>query len=36
MPFIAFGTAALIYFILVFTSNRALDWLERRTKIPGL
>jgi len=34
-PFLAFGTAALIYFILVFTTNRLLDVLERRTRIPA-
>lgn len=33
-PFLAFGTAALIYFILVFTTNRLLDLLDRRTRIP--
>ncbi len=34
-PFIAFGAAALIYFVLVFTTNRLLDLLERRTRIPA-
>jgi polar amino acid transport system permease protein len=33
-PFLAFGAAALIYFVLVFTTNRLLDLLERRTRIP--
>jgi polar amino acid transport system permease protein len=33
-PFLAYGTAALIYFILVFTTNRLLDLLDRRTRIP--
>lgn len=33
-PFLAYGTAALIYFILVFASNRALDYLSERTKLP--
>src|SRR5512138_2857674 len=33
-PFLAYGTATLIYFILVFTTNRILDWVDRRTKIP--
>jgi len=33
-PFLAFGSAALIYFILVFTTNRLLDLLDRRTRIP--
>ena len=35
-PFLAYGAAALIYFILVFTVNRLLDWLQRRTQIPGM
>lgn len=33
-PFLAYGVAALIYFILVFSANRLLDWLERRTRLP--
>jgi len=33
-PFLAYGTAALIYFILVFTTNRLLDLLDRRTRTP--
>jgi polar amino acid transport system permease protein len=33
-PFLAYGTAALIYFILVFTTNRLLDLLDRKTRIP--
>jgi polar amino acid transport system permease protein len=33
-PFLAFGSAALIYFVLVFTTNRLLDLLDRRTRIP--
>ncbi len=33
-PFLAYGTAALIYFILVFTSNRLLDFLAARSRIP--
>jgi polar amino acid transport system permease protein len=32
-PFLAFGAAAIIYFILTFTTNRGLDWLERRYRI---
>ena len=32
-PFLAFGAAALIYFVLTFLTNRGLDWLERRYKI---
>lgn len=32
-PFMAFGAAALIYFILTFLTNRGLDWLERRYKL---
>jgi polar amino acid transport system permease protein len=35
-PFLAYGAAALIYFILVFATNRFLDWLQRRTQIPGM
>jgi len=33
-PFLAYGTAALIYFVLVFSTNRALDYLSERTKLP--
>jgi polar amino acid transport system permease protein len=33
-PLLAYGTAALIYFGLVFTTNRALDYLSERTKLP--
>ena len=33
-PFLAYGTAALIYFILVFATNRALDYLSTRSKLP--
>lgn len=33
-PFMAFGAAALIYFCLVFTTNRLLDLLADRTRIP--
>jgi polar amino acid transport system permease protein len=33
-PFLAFGSAALIYFVLVFTTNRLLDMLERGTRLP--
>jgi polar amino acid transport system permease protein len=29
-PFLAFGAAAIIYFILTFATNRGLDYLERR------
>lgn len=32
-PFMAFGAAALIYFILTFLTNRGLDWLERRYRL---
>jgi polar amino acid transport system permease protein len=31
----AFLVAALIYFILVFLTNRLLDYVERKTRIPG-
>lgn len=34
-PFLAFGTAAVIYFILVFSTNRLLDYLEQRTRLPA-
>jgi polar amino acid transport system permease protein len=34
-PFLAYGTATLIYFVLVFITNRLLDWLDRKTKIPA-
>lgn len=33
-PFLAFGAAALIYFVLVFLTNRGLDWLAEKTKLP--
>ena len=33
-PFLAYGTAALIYFALVFAVNRGLDHLSERTKLP--
>lgn len=33
-PFLAYGTATVIYFILVFLTNRLLDWLDKRTRIP--
>ena len=33
-PFVAYGTAALIYFVLVFAVNRGLDHLSERTKLP--
>jgi len=32
-PFLAFGAAAIIYFILTFLTNRGLDWLERHYRI---
>ncbi len=35
-PFLAYGSAALIYFVLVFSVNRLLDWLQKRTQIPGM
>ncbi|MCS7246773.1 MAG: amino acid ABC transporter permease [Anaerolineales bacterium] len=34
-PFLAFGAAALIYFILVFLANRGLDLLAEKTKLPN-
>jgi polar amino acid transport system permease protein len=33
-PFLAFGAAALIYFALVFLTNRALDTLAEKTRLP--
>jgi polar amino acid transport system permease protein len=33
-PFLAYGIAALIYFVLVFATNRALDYFSERTKLP--
>lgn len=33
-PFLAYGTAALIYFVLVFATNRGLDYLSARSKLP--
>jgi polar amino acid transport system permease protein len=33
---LAFSIAALIYFVLVFITNRGLDWVERRTRIPSM
>jgi len=34
-PFLAFGTAAAIYFLLTFFTNRVLDLVEYRTRIPA-
>ena len=34
-PFLAFGTAAVIYFLLTFLTNRVLDLVEHRTRIPA-
>ncbi len=34
-PFLAYGSAALIYFVLVFGTNRLLDLLEQKTRIPS-
>ena len=33
-PLLAFLAAAVIYFVLVFLTNRIIDFVERRTKIP--
>jgi len=33
-PLLAFGAAALIYFVLVFMTNRGLDWLSAKTRLP--
>ncbi|HSF83921.1 MAG TPA: amino acid ABC transporter permease [Anaerolineales bacterium] len=32
-PFVAFGAAAAIYFVLTFLANRSLDYFERRYRI---
>ena len=34
-PFLAFITAGLIYFLLVFITNRLLDGLEKRVRLPA-
>ena len=34
-PFLAYITAAVIYFLLVFITNRLLDRLENRLRIPS-
>jgi len=34
-PFLAFGVAAAIYFLLTFITNRLLDSVERRVRIPS-
>ena len=34
-PFLAFITAGLIYFLMVFITNRLLDRLEKRVRIPA-
>jgi len=34
-PFLAYVTVAVIYFLLTFTTNRGLDALEKRIRIPG-
>lgn len=34
-PFLAFGSAALIYFILTFITNRSLEAVQRRFRIPS-
>ncbi len=33
-PLLAYGTAAVIYFVLVFATNRFLDYVSERTKLP--
>ncbi|MBN1266168.1 MAG: amino acid ABC transporter permease [Anaerolineales bacterium] len=35
-PFLAFGSAAFLYFIMTFLVNRGLDRLEKNLEIPGL
>lgn len=34
-PFIAFGAAALLYFVMTFVAGRLLDFVENKTAIPG-
>ncbi len=34
-PFLAYATAAVIYFVLVLTTTQLLDWLERKLRIPA-
>jgi polar amino acid transport system permease protein len=34
-PFIAFGVAALLYLAMTFSAARLLDFVERKTEIPG-
>ena len=34
-PMLAFGAAAVIYFVLVFTVNRGLDALSNKTRLPS-
>jgi polar amino acid transport system permease protein len=34
-PMLAFGAAAIIYFVLVFTVNRGLDALANKTRLPS-
>jgi polar amino acid transport system permease protein len=33
---LSFLTVAIIFLVLTYTGNRALGWLEERTRIPGL
>jgi len=33
-PLLAFGAAAIIYFVLVFITNRGLDWVSAKTRLP--
>ena len=35
-PFLVFMVTAVIYFLLTFTTNRLLGWLERKTRIPQM
>ena len=35
-PFLVFTVTAVIYFLLTFTTNRLLGWLERKTRIPQM
>jgi len=29
-----YGAAAIIYFVLVFLTNRGLDWVSAKTRLP--
>jgi polar amino acid transport system permease protein len=35
-PLVAYSIAAAIYFLMVYTANRLLDTIERKTEIPSI